>query len=39
MMEMAIEDDIPETEAEMIAQQAPLVDATKCDLREYGIEL
>ena len=38
MMEMALEDDIPETEAEMIAQQAPLVDAAKCDLREYGIE-
>ncbi len=37
MMEMAIEDDIPETEDEMIAQQAPLVDAAKCDLREYGI--
>ncbi len=39
MMEMALEDDIPETEAEMIAQQAPLVDASKCDLKEYGIEL
>jgi methanol---5-hydroxybenzimidazolylcobamide Co-methyltransferase len=39
MMEMALEDDIPETEAEMIAQQAPLVDAAKCDLREYGISV
>lgn len=38
MMEMALEDDIPETEADMIAQQAPLVDAAKCDLKEYGIE-
>lgn len=39
MMEMALEDDIPETEEEMIAQQAPLVDAAKCDLKEYGIEV
>lgn len=38
MMEMALEDDIPETEADMITQQAPLVDASKCDLKEYGIE-
>jgi hypothetical protein len=37
-MEMAIENDIPETEAEMIAQHAPLVDKTKCSLAEYGIE-
>jgi hypothetical protein len=35
---MAIENDIPETEAEMIAQHAPLVDKSKCDLREYGTE-
>lgn len=38
MMEMAFERDIPETEEEMIAKQAPLVDSSKCDLREYGIE-
>lgn len=38
MMEMAIENDIPETEAEMIARHAPLVDKTKCSLTEYGIE-
>lgn len=37
MMEMTIKDDIPETEEEMIAQQAPLVDVTKCSLAEYGI--
>jgi len=37
MMELALED-IPETEAEMIVKQAPLVDASQCDLREYGIE-
>jgi methanol---5-hydroxybenzimidazolylcobamide Co-methyltransferase len=39
MMEMAIEDDIPETEEEMIARQAPLVDPVKCDLREYDIDV
>ncbi len=36
MMEMAIENDIPETEAEMIDRQMPLIDKTKCDLAEYG---
>lgn len=39
MMEMAIENDIPETEAEMIALHAPLVDKTKCALAEYGISV
>jgi methanol--5-hydroxybenzimidazolylcobamide Co-methyltransferase len=39
MMEMALEEDIPATEEEMIAQQAPLVDAARCNLGEYGIEL
>jgi methanol--5-hydroxybenzimidazolylcobamide Co-methyltransferase len=37
MMEMAIEDDIPETEEAMIAKMAPQVDQTKCSLKEYGI--
>lgn len=37
MMEMALEDDIPETEEEMIAKQQALVDPKKCNLREYGI--
>jgi len=39
MMEMAIEDDIPETEAEMISRQAPLIDPSKCDLTQYGINI
>ncbi len=38
LMEMAIEDDIPETEEAMIAQMAPHVDKSKCSLAEYGIE-
>jgi methanol--5-hydroxybenzimidazolylcobamide Co-methyltransferase len=38
MMEMAIEDDIPETEEQMIALRRPLIDASKCALAEYGIE-
>ncbi len=38
MMEMAMENDIPETEAEMIARHMPLIDSGKCDLTEYGIE-
>ncbi|MFA5689507.1 MAG: methyltransferase MtaB domain-containing protein [Kiritimatiellales bacterium] len=37
-MEMSVEDDIPETEAEMIAQYAPLVDRSKCSLKEYGVD-
>jgi methanol--5-hydroxybenzimidazolylcobamide Co-methyltransferase len=38
MMEMAMEESIPATEEQMIAQQVSLVDASKCNLREYGIE-
>lgn len=38
MMDMAFEDDIPETEEEMIAQQLPMVDRGKCDPAEYGLE-
>lgn len=37
MMEMALEESIPETEEAMIEQQMPLVDSDRCDLREYGI--